>query len=430
MEVLPPFQEYPLGEPLQHPRQPVDGSMTSSPLSPFFSDGRDSLQYPRKSWNGVPTTLSSPAASSHRYSFPNKAIPHLLSPESTQLLSPIVIKEKTAVQPDVTLYIRTARKGSCKRKSEDDDGSCGNESVSLPGCQTLLPYNEPRKRSYTASPLRTPSTTPEPSQEDTRSRRPSLFLAQDPITEKLNRFRIGRNKQPLPPLGNIYNPGHLVQRTPKWATVPQAPSEPRQQPSPPREIRKRRTKTLKTTHCNIKYLVEELDYIRYQRVDFGQKWSVVESSFCIMFPMAVFPRKTQGLQGVNYRQNKFLPRIYNGQLVFMENGHIEPVCIKTREQTERKHLYTLVYLYPDRAMNYSWVSLADRERARKINEERQKQLERAHSEAKERGTYVDKLPTDVPCGCCPGEDRERDKKKRPRNKLMHKKHRLGFRPRL
>lgn len=236
------------------------------------------------------------------------------------------------------------------------------------------------------SPRRTPSLTPELGEDDLWSRRSSSAPIQDPITEQLNRLRVHVNKKPLAPPEGLCD----IERPP--------------------EARRRRAQSSETTHCNIKYTAEELDYIRYQRVDLGHQWSLVQAKFRVMFPMVVFPepRKTQGLQGVNYRQNKTLPHIIDGQLVFMENGHVAPICVQTRHQAD-KHLYTLVYLFPERAMTYPWVSTTNRQFASELYEERQQQMENARIECMRRGTYIEKLPADIPCGCCPGEDRERDK---------------------
>ncbi|KAJ8122544.1 hypothetical protein ONZ43_g1287 [Nemania bipapillata] len=228
-------------------------------------------------------------------------------------------------------------------------------------------------------------------------------VPRDPITEKLNQFREKKNKQPLPAfLPMLTTSRFLNDASNTWEALESGHEESTQSPAPPQEIRRRRTQTPEATHCNVKYLIEELDYIRYQRVDLGLKWAVVENKFCTKFPMTKFPRKAQGLQGVNYRQNKFLPNIINDRLVFMENGHVEPICIQTRHQTAQKHLFTLVYLYPGHS-------------------QRQREMEQAQLSAQRLGTYIEKLPADSPCGCCPGEDRERDKSKRADNQKATKK---------
>ncbi|KAI1752398.1 hypothetical protein F4782DRAFT_530652 [Xylaria castorea] len=414
--VIVSFQESLAGRPVKSSRREF-GTPTAAlnrfPQSPSSIDSQLRLPNPWDSRN-------SPATSHHVLSLSNEPILDPRSPVSTGCFSPDSFKEESVSPRTISLCLRNASTVSLKRKSDEDDDGNDNNSVPLPGFQSLLPYHEPHGRSHTTSPLWTPNTTPEPSEGDVYSGRPSLSLAQDPITEGLNRLRIKQNKEPLPPLEALCNniPRFPIPETPwtKWKATQHVRGEPSQPSSP--EVRRRRVKSAKPTHCNIKYLVEELDYIRYQRVDYGQKWALVQSSFIAMFPTTVFPllRETQGLQGACYRQNKFLPRIHHDQLVFMENGHVEAVCVKTREQTEKKHLYTLIYLFPDRAMSYPWVSSLDRQRARELDERRQLQMVRGRLQATGRGTYIEKLPSDVPCGCCHSEDRERCPEKRAENK--------------
>ncbi|KAI0971665.1 hypothetical protein F4678DRAFT_479147 [Xylaria arbuscula] len=93
----------------------------------------------------------------------------------------------------------------------------------------------------------------------------------------------------------------------------------------------------------------------------------------------------------------------------MANGHVKAVWTKTREQNETKHEYRLTRLFPDRALKYPWVTPADRQFAYNMYEERRAQIQAARLDASRRGTYVEKLPPDMPCGCCPGEDRKRSK---------------------
>ncbi|KAI2637378.1 hypothetical protein GGS21DRAFT_475237 [Xylaria nigripes] len=368
----------------QKPRRAYNIPINSSPLwaQPF-----DVPSSPP--WDEISLALRSPTTSSDRYPFHSKSFSDAGSSVIGDSLS---------------------RSESLNRELEDDNH---NYSFSLPSCQALLSRDEYSTYSY---------VKPEPGEDGAYPSRPNPFLPQDLITEKLNSLRKSENKNPLPPLEGLFDASrgkHHMTNDPYRQFHNQEPHkrifpqefhvQPYEQRSPPRERRRRRTSPLKA-HCNIKYLVEELDYIRYQRVDLAQQWPVVEAKFSEKFPMAFFPkqRERQGLQGVNYRQNKCLPRLRNGQLVFMKNGHVDPVCTKTREQTEKKHLYTLVYLFPDRAMKYSWVSSVDRRRAAELNVDRQRQLHEGRLKAKKRGTYVEELPPDSKCGCCPGKDRQRD----------------------
>jgi hypothetical protein len=278
-----------------------------------------------------------------------------------QLLSPISVKAEMVKQVcGVADSFGQRQRRHLKRKLEDGDR--GDDGfVSLPGFRSLLPYDERLSDSPEPSPLLSPSTSPEPSEADLSSRRPSLFLTQDPITEKLNHLRKGENKNPLPPLQALCGTAMCKYKEEQYQQS--------SGPSTSLKPRKRRAKPKDHPHCNIKYRIQELDYIRYQRIDIGQEWDAVEAKFHEKFPMIVFPeeRQKQGLQGVYYRQNGLLPRLVDGQLLFMDNGHVEAICVKTREQSEEKHLYTLVNLFPERAMYYDWVSPKDRQRAREIS---------------------------------------------------------------
>ncbi|KAI0165764.1 hypothetical protein GGR57DRAFT_135113 [Xylariaceae sp. FL1272] len=339
---------------------------------------------------------------------------------------------------------------------EDDDEDEGThdkgKSIQLPGLRTLLSSISSGESGYSrgAATLRTPSPSPEPNSNYVFSRRSSSFLADDPIMEKLNYlrrqdeykhplpFRQNHDKErrdPLPLLEGLCEPRPAVLteytgvKPPSTRVYDHAEPRPRlpydyihrpclQSPSPPRETaRKQRSKTSDEPHCNLKYFIEETDYIRYQRVDLGQSWDTVHQLFNNRYPMKDINknRKPQGLQGANYRDNKCLPKLSGttSRLVFMENGHVEKVWIKTRQQKENAHLYTLVYLFPERAINYPWILPKDRRRALELHEDRQRQKAGARDAALKRGTYVEPgrlQPED--CACCPKQDRKNDIVKR------------------
>lgn len=118
----------------------------------------------------------------------------------------------------------------------------------------------------------------------------------------------------------------------------------------------------KGTHCNVKYLPEELDFIRYHKIDLKESWNEVLESFKPFqqrFPKEELDRRVQGLQGVHYRENYAIPkprRETNGrQICFLPNGHVLAHGCKVREQSEYKFMYGLVYLFPERAKDYTWV---------------------------------------------------------------------------
>ncbi|KAI1183918.1 hypothetical protein F5B17DRAFT_104241 [Nemania serpens] len=365
--------------------------------------------------------------SNHRASRSDGFAAYPQSPASARFLSPNGVKEEIVSPAGFPLSFRDAQREALKRKAEEYDG--GND-VAFPSSQSFTPYHNSIWHLPASGPRQTRSLTPEPGESSIYSKRPRASLSQDLITATLNQLRTTRNKTPLPPLEVLSAQRTLSKATPEEVNPPVPHEDQYQEPQqqPPREVRRRRTRLLETTHCNIKYHVEELDYIRYHRVDLGMKWALVEAKFRARFPLAVI-RKAGGLQGVNYRQNKFLPDINDaGELIFMENGHVKPVCVMTRYQTPQKQRYTLVYLFPDRALAYPWVSQRDQQAARKLNVSRQVQMEQGRRAAQIRGTYVEHLPPDSPpCGCCPGEDRERGGKvRRPGIKNIYKKRRPQY----
>ncbi|KAI0426015.1 hypothetical protein F5Y09DRAFT_334491 [Xylaria sp. FL1042] len=368
-----------------------------------------------QSWDSTSQVLRSPTTSGHRPSLSDLLSPAPSSPVSTGLLSPIACN-RTSPYP-VGPSCSSKNRASWERKSEYDGESHDDYSVSLP-CRYNFPCHESTGSSYATGALRTPSATPEPRESDDYSRRSSISLAKDPIIEKLNCFRAVKKKRPLPPLEGLHGQELVDEANRVWATAQHTHDAPHQTLVTAQKAKRRRAMPqlvppgrLTPSHCNVKYLIEELDHIRYSRVDLGNTWEEVSSRFKAQFPKDGLDREAGGLQGAYYRQHKALPLIRNNQLVFMENGHVEPIWKKIRERSDGKQNYALTHMYPDRAMNYPWLSLADREYAAKLNEERQIQFQRARSEAKARGTYIEKLPADEVCACCPGEDRKRAKGK-------------------
>ncbi|KAI0878444.1 hypothetical protein GGS24DRAFT_487299 [Hypoxylon argillaceum] len=328
-----------------------------------------------------------------------------LSPSSTNSLSPISPKQETDSLP--TAFPLTAYPlKPCKRKSEEYGGVY---NVSLPSLQNLSASIGSYTHPHAPSPPRTPSLTPEPSESNKSSRR----FSQDPIMAELNSFRVGTNRRPLPMVEGLSFRVEANSTPPTVQSFYGVSYPPPPPPPPRREVKRRRAQAPEATHCNVKYLIEELDFIRYHRVDLAQGWSIVEANFQKKFPMTVFPkpRESQGLQGVTYRQNRKLPKIKNGVLQFQSNGHVALVDVPTRTQNNEKHLYTFIYLFPERALQYDWISPADMVRALSLYKDRQKQIAVARELAGKNKTYVAILPTGTLCGCCPVADRVRDKKK-------------------
>ncbi|KAK8088056.1 hypothetical protein PG997_003017 [Apiospora hydei] len=112
-------------------------------------------------------------------------------------------------------------------------------------------------------------------------------------------------------------------------------------------------------HCNKPYPWEQTCWIRYHFEDLKQPWTVVEELFDEAFQDPDFERTRQGLQGSFYRQNKMLPHLdqVSERYIGMPNGHIALEIVKKRDQKHRREgFFNFVNLYPEWAVQFSWVS--------------------------------------------------------------------------
>ncbi|KAI1321847.1 hypothetical protein F5Y16DRAFT_416717 [Xylariaceae sp. FL0255] len=388
---------------------------------------------------------------------------------SLPLLSPKRVK--TEPNEAQSLFQSQAR---IKNLRESDDKDTDNHEFTpkrhhkLPGLHNILRTLHPDDfdRSINSfGTFRTPSTSPELNNNYTFSRRssqatsegvsrrssqvapediprqPRLFSLADPIVAKLNSLRNEGNgcKEPLPPLSlppfeDLLEACQEVmpdvsERQPvgeqyalRCATnafQTEHNSRPRRaqssrQSSPGGKLRKGRERP----HNNIKYTTEEVDFIRFWRHDMGLHWPQVLEIFHQKFPMEDrdYDRRVTGLQGVLYRHNNVLPKVRSdrNELIMQENGHVDWVIVKCREQYSQRQFYSLIYLYPERAMTYPWLSAQYRQKAAAMNEVRQAQRNRARLQALESGKYVEVVKQ---CGCCIKKDRERDSKKRAKPRM-------------
>lgn len=163
-------------------------------------------------------------------------------------------------------------------------------------------------------------------------------------------------------------------------------------------IRKNKRKNL--AHCNKRYTKEQRDYIRYHHVDTKKHWSEIKKMFYAMFPDDEWVREVQGIQGVYYRDNKEIPNldVNTNKIIYEKNGHCLSIEQKVREQAEHKKKWGLVNLFPEFALEYTWVSPEDRQRATELSKTRRKEKEEAKRLAIHNGTWQE--TTDNPCGCC------------------------------
>jgi len=303
-----------------------------------------------------------------------------------------------------------------KRKHGSLGGEEDRPSYMLPGVHNIISAVVPEHATSDAVAARpkrrliTPLSSPEPTFSN-------ISAPDDPITRSLNRGR-------RPEKGLLSRPTGLGTTSMRFA-LPTGQSDiphetrrsfrySRQQPSPPRDDLKRAQMRAKSkgTHCNVKYLPEELDFIRYHKIDLKESWNEVLENFKAFqqrFPKEELDRRVQGLQGVHYRENYAIPkprRETNGrQVCFLPNGHVLAHGCKVREQSEFKFMYGLVHLFPERAKDYTWVRADHRHLAAELNIERIQAMAQEKRAAMERGLWVEKLE-DNSCMCCEREDRD------------------------
>ena len=269
--------------------------------------------------------------------------------------------------------------------------SHSSDDLNIPKLPSVGDIFEPQRRTHgTDRPSGssrfwpTPNSSPEPliKEEDPCCAAPSAsFDEEDAITRFLNAFRMesrgGRPHRPLPRLQGLG--GNRLSRSMPRSPISRNKSRLEQQllryDQPPREFKKRaRKRPSDDGHCNVKYVMEELDFIRYHRVERGMKWEELEDLFRIKFRNHSLPRTKQGIQGGYYRQNDGqVPMVTeDGQsLAYLHNGHVIPSRTKVRDQRDKK-LFGLGVLFPERAMNYPWVDYETRKMAAKLGKSRHK----------------------------------------------------------
>ncbi|KAI0386119.1 hypothetical protein F5Y04DRAFT_116160 [Hypomontagnella monticulosa] len=382
----------------------------------------------------IPLPPYSPISDRSGSSFSYDSPADLWETISTEPSPPQTPRPKHEIDDGLRLDLASTRGFKRKCESQDED----SRRVKLPPVYKLLPPNEqgdrrPASRYRPRKSWKTPCSSPEPSNEYTLSTKPTSSPLGDPIVQWLNNRRMESSdvknllSQPRG-LGEASLRIDLNFSSPQTQTVfyrekqqytPQSRSychRSRQQPSPPREEPNQcGDAKVRKSHNNIKYSIEETDYIRYNKYEKKLPWEESKKLFRKKFPMTDVEknRGTQGIQGNFYRDNHNLPLLTNrGRvLVFQENGHVKPITAKVRDQKEDKPYFSLTYLYPERAMLYDWVDDEHKRFAEELAKERILQKEHAQREAKKRNMWKEKLEPGE-CACCPEPDRERDNHKR------------------
>jgi hypothetical protein len=137
-------------------------------------------------------------------------------------------------------------------------------------------------------------------------------------------------------------------------------------------------------HSNKPYTQEQVHFIRYQREDCGQTgqtgqtpWPDVLILFLEQFPeYQNLELSNSSLSSRYYRDNKVPKLDKEGELALDNKKRVIMIPCKVRGRgTEGKHIpFLFVDMYPDIALSYNWVKLEDKEKARRILQDLEKEV--------------------------------------------------------
>lgn len=102
---------------------------------------------------------------------------------------------------------------------------------------------------------------------------------------------------------------------------------------------------------------EESHFIRYLKIDRCLDWETIESEVKAQFEW----RSISGIQSIYYRDNASLPalEVTTNRLKYLPNGHTQPEKVGRKNINNLNksgvRLYGLLNLFPEDALNYSWV---------------------------------------------------------------------------
>ncbi|KAG7137114.1 hypothetical protein HYQ45_005489 [Verticillium longisporum] len=148
--------------------------------------------------------------------------------------------------------------------------------------------------------------------------------------------------------------------------------------SPHRIQKPKRNPPARGTRCNVKYTIEQKDFIDYWRIDRHDRetpWDDVNREYNAQFKGPL--RRNGGLQSAYYRENKKIPVTdAQGLLVFDEFGEVKTIELPVRDAKARLiKSIGLLSTHPERAIHYSWVSKEHKRKVWRIGHERQAQLD-------------------------------------------------------
>ncbi|KAL2752530.1 hypothetical protein ACRALDRAFT_1072442 [Sodiomyces alcalophilus JCM 7366] len=150
----------------------------------------------------------------------------------------------------------------------------------------------------------------------------------------------------------------------------------------PLRLRARRNPPARGSRCNIKYTIEQKDFIDYWRIDRQDRetpWDDVVREFNRQFKGP--HRRNGGLQSAYYRENKKIPVTdREGKLVFNAAGEVKTIEVPVREAKSKLHSIKAIGLlatHPERAIRYPWVSSEHKRKIWRLAQVRQAQLDAA-----------------------------------------------------
>ncbi|EEY22735.1 hypothetical protein ACHAQF_006621 [Verticillium nonalfalfae] len=148
--------------------------------------------------------------------------------------------------------------------------------------------------------------------------------------------------------------------------------------SPHRIQKPKRNPPARGTRCNVKYTIEQKDFIDYWRIDRHDRetpWDDVNREYNAQFKGPL--RRNGGLQSAYYRENKKIPVTdAQGLLVFDEFDEVKTIELPVRDAKARLiKSIGLLSTHPERAIHYSWVSKEHKRKVWRIGHERQAQLD-------------------------------------------------------
>jgi hypothetical protein len=165
-------------------------------------------------------------------------------------------------------------------------------------------------------------------------------------------------------------------------------SRQRSAPPPSSSSRHPTDRVSKTPHSNKAYTSEQVHFIRYTKEDLGVAWKGHPARFRRYWRDN---RESDQCFSSRYYRCNIRPRHVDWVPILVDGRPVmDPAPVRGRSTPEGKAMdfpYTLIELFPHRALEYSWVSPADKARAMDIL--RQDEIRDAMIE---KGTFVDPDP--------------------------------------